>query len=200
MMLDWLETLDGPRSLVTGSDIALVALEDPGVIDIRGQRNDRALGKAVKALSGAPLPSRAWTSTFTDPMRVAWRGPDRWWVLLPRAAAPHAADDLAAASGKKAIVTELTGSLAALRLVGGDAGETLARTCPLDLRGVKPDDLRATTLYSMPVILLREAQESVTSWLILVPRSYAQALAEELVATIKTTARLDLFGTQVPPV
>jgi heterotetrameric sarcosine oxidase gamma subunit len=198
-MLDWAETLQGPRSLMTGSAVALVTIEDPGLVEIRGRSKDRVLGKAVKTLTGAGLPSAPWSSTGGPDLRLAWRGPDRWWLLLPRAEAAGVSGALAEVCGKKAVIADLTGSVAALRLVGKDAGEALARTCALDLRQIAPLEARGTAINGMAITLLREA-ESVDAWLILVARSFAQAVAQELGSAIKTSAALDLFGDRVPPV
>ncbi len=198
-MLSWTETLDGPRSLITGQNIALVTIEDPGLIEVRGKPRDRALGKALRTLTGSPLPTTPWSSAGTETLRLLWRGPDRWWLLLPRAEAAGVADDLAATCGRKAAVADLTGAHAALRLVGSGAAEALARTCPLDLRSVEPLQARGTTIAEISVTLLRES-ESVPAWLILVPRSFAEGLARELARAIRTTAALDLFGSRTPPV
>ncbi|GGE37048.1 hypothetical protein GCM10007276_13140 [Agaricicola taiwanensis] len=197
-MLQWTETLDGPRSLVTGQTIALVTIEDPGFIEIRGQRSDRSLSKAIRALTGSPPPSEPWSSTGNDHLRLIWRGPDRWWLLLPRIEATKVAADFTMTCGKKAVIAELTGAVAALRLVGASAPEVLARLCPLDLTAVAPLQARATTLNDIPVTLLREAA-GVVSWLVLVPRSFAFDVAQDLAWAVKTTAPLDLFGKREPP-
>jgi heterotetrameric sarcosine oxidase gamma subunit len=196
-MLDWSESLDGPRSLITGQNVALVTLEDPGVIELRGRPKDRAFAKGVREITGSSLSSVPWSGASEGDVGLFWRGPDRWWLMTARERVTPLLAELDARMGKRAIASDLTGSLAALRLVGNGAAECLARTCPLDLRQIGPWQMRGTTLAHLPVTLLREA-ESVPAWLVLCPRSYALALATELANAIRTTASLDLFGSRVP--
>jgi hypothetical protein len=50
--LSWTDTLDAPRSLVTGDKLAIVVLEDPGVLEVRAHAEDASL-PSIEAELGA---------------------------------------------------------------------------------------------------------------------------------------------------
>lgn len=193
-MLPWIESLAGPRSLVTATNAALVTIEDPGVIDLRGSTKDRAFSKAVRDILGVTaLPARPWASVTANEIRLLWRGPDRFLTILPREQAAGTTARLSGALGKRAFAADLTGAYAALRLVGAGTGDVLMRTCPLNTHQIGPDEVRGTTMQGIRVVLVREGSRTPV-WLILAPRSLAHAVAEALVELVKSAGQLNLFG------
>ena len=71
---------------------------------------------------------------------------------------------------------DLTGSKVVMRLSGADADRLINRFCAVDLSCPKGKFL-ATALHHVPVHILKS---SATAYLLLLPRSYAESLAELL--------------------
>ena len=71
---------------------------------------------------------------------------------------------------------DLTGSKVVMRLSGADAARLINRFCAVDLSCSKGEFL-ATALHPVPVHILKS---SATAYLLFLPRSYAESLAELL--------------------
>ena len=71
---------------------------------------------------------------------------------------------------------DLTGSKVVVRLSGEDAARLINRFCAVDLR-CHVDKFLATALHQVPVHILKS---STTAYLLFLPRSYAESLAELL--------------------
>ena len=71
---------------------------------------------------------------------------------------------------------DLTGSKVVMRLSGADAAQLMNRFCAVDLSCPKGKFL-ATALHHVPVHILKS---SATAYLLFLPRSYAESLAELL--------------------
>jgi heterotetrameric sarcosine oxidase gamma subunit len=85
-------------------------------------------------------------------------------------------------------------------VIGGAAEDILARTCPLDLRGLDAHTARGTSLAGVKCLVLREA-EPANSWLVFAPRSFAEHVAGALTEAARTPGRLALFeAAEAPPV
>lgn len=176
----WQDCLDGPRSLGTAPDCAVVAIEDPGLIEIHAAALE---GQDLDRL-GFNLPSAPWTCSDNDGSLAIWVGPGRWWIMLPHA--------LAADVHARVPCADLTGAYAALKMVGPAALEILARFCTLDFATVPEGEVRGTTIAEIRVLVRREPG-SVEALLLLAPRSAAGHLARLLVETARDATRLNLF-------
>jgi heterotetrameric sarcosine oxidase gamma subunit len=196
LALAWRESLDGPRSLGTGPDIAVVALEDPGVIELAlhpgAESHHAALGEKL----GLALPQTPWGVSVAGNRTAIWVAPRRWRILVPREEAASLAAELA--PGNAGIAVDETGAVTALRLVGTASHEALARTCAQDVLGIARGSARGTLLAQVPTLLVHE-DLATDCWLMLVPRSRSLHVARALVEAAQAPDRLELFRKACPP-
>jgi heterotetrameric sarcosine oxidase gamma subunit len=195
--LAWTDSFAAPRSLATRGDTAVAIIEDPGVIDIVLEARDSYLLRRANKLIGVKLPTAPWETSEKKQIRTVWMGPWRWRVILPRDRVP----ELLAAFREdieSSVLSDLTGGFACFRIIGGGAGDILARVCPLDLRSLDAHGARGTSIAGVKSLLIREA-EPATSWLVLAPRSYAEHVARALTEAARTPGRLSLFEPAKPP-
>jgi heterotetrameric sarcosine oxidase gamma subunit len=194
--LDWTESLGGPRSLATAADLAVAALEDPGIVEIALPPSQAADPLApVAGVLGAPLPE-PHQITRVGALRVYATGSRHWQVMLDRPAVPALLAHLV--SIEAAYVADFTGAVAALRVAGGAAAEILMATCSLDPSALPADTIADTRIAGAGIRLLREAAP-VPSWLALVPRSAAEHVAQALVDAARSPHRSGLFARHRPP-
>lgn len=198
--LSWSESLNGPKSLLTCEDIAVAALEDPGIIDIRFSEQDAATRDALAAILGNDLTHDVGQSAaLADKGQVLRIKRDRWLLILDRQTAPGFAEWLAQELREQPLsLRETTGAYSAIRLAGKASSEVLAKLCALDLRRIKPGQMSEAAIAQVPCLLLRE-EDSAISWLLLPPRSYTYLLAQELVKAAKNMPRVNLFGSASSP-
>ena len=193
--LSWRESLDGPRSLGTGADIAVVALEDPGIIELGWYPGAESHHAGLEQKLGLSLPQTPWGVSTAGSRTAIWVAPRRWRLLVPRAEAPTLAAQLAPDAG---LAVDETGTFTALRLVGAVGHEALARTCAQDIFGIAKGSARGTLLAQVPTLIIHE--NLVTDcWLILVPRSRSLHVARALVDAAQAPDRLELFRKACPP-
>jgi len=194
--LSWRESLDGPRSLGTGADIAVVALEDPGVIELGLYPGAESHHASLEQKLGLALPQTPWSVSTAGSRTAIWVAPRRWRLLVPRAEAPALAAELT--SGDAGLAVDETGALTALRLVGAVGHEALARTCAQDIFGIAKGSARGTLLAQVPTLIVHE-DLATDCWLILVPRSRSLHVARALVDAAQAPDRLELFRKACPP-
>jgi heterotetrameric sarcosine oxidase gamma subunit len=195
--LAWAESLSAPRSLATRREVAVAVVEDPGVLELCLPAGDDEAVRRCSWVLGADLPTNVWQVAHTDDMHLVWVGPSRWRVLLPRdRVASHLASLVETAGAAR--VADLTGAFSCFRIAGTTAGEILARVCPLDLSSVDPFYARGTSIAGVRCFLVRESG-SVTSWMVLVPRSYAEHVGAAFVEAARTPGSLGLFEPAPPP-
>ena len=197
--LAWTESLEGPRSLATAVDVAIAAIEDPGVVEVRAGREDAAAREAIAAALDGELPTTPWATSALGPgVRAVWCGPDRWRMVMARENVPTVLVRLAEARGAPIHVSDLTGGFAIFRIVGDAGPEVLGKACPLNLSQVMPGEARASTIGSVATLLIRE-EEAIPSWLALAPRSFADHVARTLVEAARSPDRINLFAPAPPP-
>jgi heterotetrameric sarcosine oxidase gamma subunit len=191
----WMDTLDAPRSLAAADGLAIVILEDPGVVEVRAHTSDTSLSGLEAALGG--FPREFWQAGQTGEWRTIRQDPGHWLVLGPRESASQLSRRIGAGS-PDVLVTDATGGYSLLRIMGADTSELMLRLCCQDLSGVQPDDARGTVLAGVQCLLIRE-RAPLESWLVLVPRSWSTVLSERLVRTAELARPLGLFKPAPPP-
>jgi sarcosine oxidase subunit gamma len=198
--LAWTESLGGPRSLGTANDVAVAAIEDPGLLELTLPSGAGPVAHAaIEIACGASLPRENWRTATVGPALAIWCGPRRWRLMLDRAEAPALFERLAHAVGTEhGRLADLTGAAAALRVIGPAAEEVLMKLCPLDLRKVAPGFARGTLLADARALLIHEPAPA-PSWLALVPRSYADFVARALVSAARPEPRVRLFEPHAAP-
>lgn len=130
------------------------------------------VGQAANALSaelGIDVDGKPGAvATHADGLRVLWFGPGRWLIH-----APTPAFRLEPVRG--CAVTDLSASRRIFRLNGGDVGDFLAASCPLDLsEGATPSGSCAVTQFDrFSILLYRQEMETFDVY---VERSFAPSL------------------------
>ena len=139
------------------------------ILPFRGQDVSDELRQ--KAGVGFPAPGR---SEAAGERRIVWSGRDEALLLGPSVSLEGAA------------CIDQSDGWAALE-IGGEVRSTLARLCPLDLRErMFPEGQTARTLLNhVAVSLTRTGSEA---WLLLVPRSMAGTVLDELVEAARGVA------------
>jgi heterotetrameric sarcosine oxidase gamma subunit len=193
--LDWTESLGGPRSLATAADLAVAALEDPGILDIVLRSSHEGDLSAVAGVLGASLPEPRQV-VRVGALRAFATGPRHCQVMLDRPAVPALLARLGSVEG--AYVADLTGAVATLRIAGAAAAEALMACCAADPATVPIDTIADTRIAGAGIRLLRETAP-VPSWLVLVPRSAAEHVAQALVDAARSPYRSGLFTRRAPP-
>lgn len=129
--------------LSTAWGVTLEQLPRTGMITLRADLADKAVSKAVKAVSGAAMPDvNAYTGGADG--QVFWMSPDELLILRPYAAI---ADDIAALTkalaNSHALVADVSDARSVFMLRGAGAREVIAKLSPID---VAPAALPSGTL------------------------------------------------------
>ena len=137
----------------------------------------KACSDALKAAHGVALPA-AGRSSGKEGARLVWTGRDQY-CLMGDAPADASVSALAA-------LTDQSDGWAVLRLEGENAGEIMARLCPIDLRDsqFKRGHTARTEVAHMMAVLTRLPN----GYEIMVMRSFAQTLAARLKDAMTTVA------------
>jgi sarcosine oxidase subunit gamma len=105
-----------------------------GKIELRGDPGDRAFMAAVGRALDLLLPSEPNTTARRGGLAALWLGPDAWLLTCPTAEiATLIASLREALSDVHAAITDVSDGRVALRLLGPNARDVLAKGCPLDL-------------------------------------------------------------------
>jgi sarcosine oxidase subunit gamma len=108
--------------------------EGLAIINLRGNAEDAAFREAAAKALGVALPLQACTTTESSGVRVAWAGPDDWFIVGPKGGAGALATKLRdALAGLHHAVTDVSSGYTVLHLSGSPVREVLAQGCPLDL-------------------------------------------------------------------
>ncbi len=138
-----------------------------------------ALADRLRALFGLDLPQRPGCAA-DNAREVVWTAPGQWLALdaVRRGLARFGfAQDLAAALGDAASVTDLTGARAILRLSGPGVRDTLAKLVPVDLdASVFPPGSAAVTLAAHIGVTLWRPPNAEGAWDLACYRSFGESL------------------------
>ena len=161
------------------SETRIIGPERRGMIALRGELGDAALGAVVTEVTGVALPDVRRIAEDGD-FALAWMSPDELLVLLPF---EQAADTAAMLSSRLASVHHLAADVSdarsLFRIEGPGAREVLAKGAPVDLA---PDrfgrgDFRRTRLGQVAaafwmhedagftLVCFRSVEDFVARWL-----------------------------------
>jgi sarcosine oxidase subunit gamma len=108
--------------------------EDLTIFNLRGCADDAAFREGVTRALGIALPLQPCTTSESSRMRIAWVGPDDWFIIGPLGQADATALRLSEAlRGLHHAVTDVSSGYRVLELSGRPVREVLAQGCPLDL-------------------------------------------------------------------
>lgn len=191
-MTDWTESLGGPRSLLTGPDIALTAGEDPAVFVIHfGERQLWLRDRLSSLLDNAFTCDVGETGRLPSGGFILRRTADEWWLVPEREKAGILWEKIAALAGQEAVAVDLTGHFSALRLAGAACREVLARVTNAPVpRRFMTAGLR---IDKADCIAVQETSGNMGYLILLVPRSRAKRTAERLVEAALAVPRLNLL-------
>jgi sarcosine oxidase, subunit gamma len=155
-------------------------------LNLRGDAQDPSFRSAAEAAIECALPTKPNTLLAGRLRRVYWLGPNEWLIVGP-------ADDDArlgsalekALAGRRAALTSVGHGQTALRVVGADSRDLLARGCPLDLheRSFGVGRCAQTRFAKAPVLIaLAEPApaEPAPVFELIVRRSFAEYLWDAL--------------------
>lgn len=173
--------LDRSNALPGDAGIRLGERLLPGLINLRGQSEDAAFGKAVAKAAGVEPPLNANTVAVHGEFTLCWLGPDEWLIVTPPEGAGKLIDKLhKGLADRHAAVTDVSGGFAAITLSGPDARRVLAKGCTLDLhpREFTTGHCAQSLLAKAGVVLIARGENDFE---IVVRRSFADYLWRWLV-------------------
>jgi len=113
-----------------------------GMITLRGDLS--SLAGAVKDATGCAMPAQRRVER-KGKKAVAWMSPDEVLILCDYADAPGLASSLVKAlEGQFATVANVSDARAVFTLTGAQAGDALAKLCPVDFSALTTGDIRRT--------------------------------------------------------
>jgi sarcosine oxidase subunit gamma len=160
----------GPLAITERMDVALAS-----VAARRGRMAD--LTKAAKA-AGVPLPDAA-RHVAGSPYAAFWVAPEMWFVEAPFATHELIADQLVAAFGPAASVTEQTDAWVAFDLAAPDIAPLLERLCNVDFPAAPNGYATRTVIEHLGCYLIKHGPGKVRLY---GPRSSAASLLHALEA------------------
>lgn len=160
----------GPLRITERTDLALASFAAR-----RGRMAD--LATAAKA-AGVPLPEAAGYQAGA-PYSAFWTAPEMWFVEAPFGSHELIADQLKAALGDAASITEQTDAWVVFDLAAADLVPLLERLCNVDFRSVPKGYATRTVMEHLGVYLVKLDQGAVRLY---GPRSSAQSLLHALEA------------------
>jgi sarcosine oxidase subunit gamma len=158
----------GPLRITERVDLALAS-----VAARRGRMAD--LATAARA-AGVLLPDAARHQAGA-PYSAFWTAPDMWFVEAPFGSHEQIADQLKAALGDAASITEQTDAWVVFDLAAADLAPLLERLCNVDFCSVPKGYATRTVMEHLGVYLVKLDQGAVRLY---GPRSSAQSLMHAL--------------------
>lgn len=188
--------LDGITGPVGGPHDAGVILAEerlPGLLNLRGDAENKAFQAAVDKAVGAEAPTDPNTVTEGKDNAVLWLGPDEWLIVTApgKEAAIETSLDKGLA-GLHASVVDLSDNYTVLRLSGSKARWVLAKGWPVDLhpRSFGPGQCAQSHLAHANVVLWQI--DDAPSYRLIVRRSFARYLWEWLLdASLEVGCRIE---------
>ena len=150
-----------------------------GRISLRGDTDDRAFMAAVGQALDMVLPADPNTSASAGGVTAIWLGPDEWLLTTDADQAATLLRTLQdALAGLAAAIVDVGDAATVIALSGPNAGDVLAKGCPLDLHPdvFAPGRVAQTIVAQADAILHRVDDGDEASFDIHVRRSFAEYL------------------------
>jgi len=185
---------------VKAGSIGLEAIDDRGMIDLRGLAGDTEFFKAASKALGFDLPTNPRSSAGKGETTALWMSVDQWLITCPRTGTTELVEVLGKAlDGIHAMCTDVSDARSIIRLTGNSARHVLMKGAPVDLT---TDEyvkgyvrrLRFAELAAM-VHIVSEDEDVLDLYVF---RSYASYVWDWLVETSRGSSRIQLFGKQSP--
>ena len=182
---------------ISGS-IAVSAIDDRGMIDLRGDFDDKKFVTACKKSLGLTLPSQPRQSTSKNDITALWLSPDQWLITCRRASAIELTDKLQKAlSGIHSLAVNVSDARSIIRLEGEGARLVMMKGSPVDFTAPEFSSgfVRRVRFAELAGLVHVVADEPETIDLY-VFRSYAIYAWNWISATSSRQSKLTLFGDQ----
>jgi sarcosine oxidase subunit gamma len=181
--------------------IGMRAIEDRGMIDLRGLASDRAFLEAARSVLAIDLPAAPRTSVSWGDIKVLWLSIDQWLILCPRSKTPDLLARLRTAlAAIHSLAVDVSDMRAIIRLEGQGVREVLLKGSSLDLLGSEypPGTVRRLRFAEIAALIHVVERDVIDLYVF---RSHAAYAWDFLMTAARAPARLTLFGRQdAPPV
>lgn len=133
-----------------------------GMVTLRGDLGASKLRKAVKSVTGLPVPARRRIELAQD-KAVAWMSPDELLVMLPYDEAPAAVAALQEAlAGEHHLVADVSDARAVFTIRGPKAHEVLMKLCPVDMETFEEGEIRRTRAAQVAAAFWKSGPDEFT--------------------------------------
>jgi sarcosine oxidase subunit gamma len=178
--------------------ISVSAVNDRGMIDLRGDLNDSRFTAAVKKVLSQSLPGTPRSSAAKDDISVLWLSVDQWLITCPRARTAALLTALnKALTGIHSLVVDVSDARSIIRLEGQGAREVLMKGAPVDLTTQEYERGYVRRLrFAELAALVHIVSDQPDILDLYVFRSYADYVWNWLAATSTQAAKLEIFFAQ----
>jgi sarcosine oxidase subunit gamma len=189
------------QATLTNTAVTMTEVVDRGMIDLRGDPDNRSFAAVVESALGIPLPRLPRSSAAAGELSVLWLSVDQWLVQCPRDQASDLARSLKEAlAGIPSLVVDMSDARTVIRLQGDGVREVIMKGAPVDLTApeFKEGSVRRLRFGELAAVvhMVGEAPDVVDLYVF---RSYAIFAWEWLIATGHDAARVRLFEPQAAP-
>jgi sarcosine oxidase subunit gamma len=131
------DTVVGAYSSTSGAATEVLVAgwrENLSIVNLRGNAEEASFREGAASALGVALPLKPCTTSENSFVRVAWAGPDDWFIIGPQGQAEAMTLRLREAmTGLHHAVTDVSSGYTVLHLSGKPVCDVLAQGCPLDL-------------------------------------------------------------------
>ena len=178
--------------------VSISAIDDRGMIDLRGDPADKKFAAATKKALGFVLPGEPRTSAGKADVTALWLSPDQWLITCPRGQADVLYTRLVKGLGDiHSLVVNVSDMRTIIRLEGNGAREILMKGAPVDLTTAEygPGSVRRLRFAELAALIHVISSEPDTIDLY-VFRSYGEYTWDWLAATSSKQSELRIFTNQ----
>jgi len=178
--------------------ISILAIDDRGMIDLRGDVSDKTFVAATKRALGFSLPTTARQSSRKNAISALWLSPDQWLITCPRDETEKTFKKLQTGLAKiHSLVVDVSDARSIIRLAGDGASVILMKGAPVDLTGPEAQAGFVRRIHFAELAGLVHVVSSKPETIDLyVFRSYVQHAWDWLAATSGDQSKLHLYGVQ----
>lgn len=174
-------TVVSPLNEISAAAVAGLSIREVpflGYLNLRGQADEPAFLKAVRAAVGLDLPLEPNTAVTGDnDLTALWLAPDEWLLITAPDARTEIERGLDNGFGDLfAGVTDISSGFTTVEITGRGACELIARGCSLDLHPREFGPARcAQTLLAKATVVIHQTDEAPT-FRVVVRRSFSDYL------------------------
>jgi len=178
--------------------VSVSAIDDRGMIDLRGMAQDKKFIAACKKVLGFALPTTPRQSSSKQDITALWLSPDQWLITCSRDKAAEIAEKLHdALEGIHSLAVDVSDARSIIRLEGDGAKVVVMKGAPVDLTTSDYEEGYVRRLrFAEMAALIHVVSDSPETIDLYVFRSYGQYAWDWLAATSTKQSSLKLFSAQ----